>query len=194
MIAKDMFPIPMLWEKTELDTDRLATEILRLRNTRPADESHYTSYYKHGLSELPDGLDRAVFDVIRAHTDRYLEAILKGRKVFTIVDDDIEAWWNVYTENIHHCWHDHGASVVSGTIFVHTDEQSARFEIRSPLKALCKAWLGVDMAGRWTQEFQVVPDAGTILIWPSWVEHSVAKQEATERPRITISFNVYGKR
>ena len=49
---KNLFPIPMLWEKTRLDIPSIKKEILEHRAAKPNDKKHYTSYYDDRLLPL----------------------------------------------------------------------------------------------------------------------------------------------
>ena len=53
------------------------------------------------------------------------------------------------------------------------------------------------MHDRFTKDktsFDYKPNAGDMIMWPSWLFHRVDPQKATKIPRIAISFNLdYGR-
>jgi len=193
---KDLFPIPMLTEQSSLNLEEIRQSILSLRNSKSPDKTNYTSFYDE------DGL------VGVKHKEDIINEILKFAKgyVGTCLDtnpdlaakldaDGIQAWYNVYSEGIHHCWHDHGRSLLSGTVYIYTDSDSSPFLIRSPFYAIIKGWAGGEgFLNRWEQEQKFNPKSGDLFIWPGWLEHSVPEQKATDEPRISISFNASFKR
>lgn len=191
---KNLFPIPMLWEKTNLDIPLIKKEIIEHRATKPDDKKHYTSYYDDRV--LPLDCNNEVEDTIMYYGNKYVSSIFGPKDDLSIEGDHLNIWYNVYQEGVQHDWHDHGRAFISGTIFIEMNETSAPFKIKSPLHALIKSWAGngYELQDRFEQELKFRPEAGTILMWPGWVEHTVPKQKETDEPRITISFNVDIKR
>ncbi len=102
------------------------------------------------------------------------------------------AWWNLYGADNHHCWHSHPNSLFSGTYYVYMDEKSVPIEFRSPIGSLIQSWncmFGLNT--RWVQGVKIKPETNDILMWPSWLDHSVPNQnELSDNLRCTISFNI----
>lgn len=191
---KNLFPIPMLWEKTRLDIPSIKKEILEHRAAKPNDKKHYTSYYDDRL--LPLNCNNEIMDTITYFGSKYIASIFGPKSEIILNDDHLNIWYNVYQPGVQHDWHDHGRAFISGTIFIEMNDTSSPFKIKSPLHALIKSWAGngYELQDRFEQELKFNPESGTILMWPGWVEHTVPEQRETDEPRITISFNVDVKR
>ena len=188
----DLFPIPMLREKTDLDIPLIKEEILKHRLSKPDNKEEYTSYYDSNL--LPIDSADVINNCIIDYASSFISSIFTENNL-KVDKDTLNVWYNVYNEGIHHCWHDHGRALLSGTIFIEMNETSSPFKIKSPLHALIKSWSGnAEFVGRFKQELSFEPEAGTIIMWPGWVEHNVPEQRKTNEPRITISFNIDIKR
>lgn len=193
---KNLFPIPMMMEQTNLNIKEIQESILTLRRNKSPDKTNYTSFYdEDGLAGVKHKED--ILNGITKFAKGYVDTCLDlDKTIASKIDTDcIQAWYNVYDEGIHHCWHDHGRSLLSGTLYIHTDSDSSSFLIRSPLYAIIKSWVGGEgFLNRWVQEEELRPVSGDIYIWPSWLEHSVPEQKPTSNPRISISFNIFVKR
>lgn len=72
------------------------------------------------------------------------------------------------------------------------DKDSVGIEFKSPLESLILAHS--DQFGyntRWEQSVKLFPESGDLLIWPSWLDHSVPEQKTVgDNLRCSISFNV----
>ena len=121
-------------------------------------------------------------------------SLLYASGIYNIKDKTpvINAWWNLYNVNNHHCWHSHSGSLMSGTFYVHVDDDSVGIEFKSPLESLILAHsreFGYNT--RWEQAVELTPETGDLLIWPSWLEHTVPEQKTVgDNLRCSISFNV----
>ncbi|MGY8867464.1 MAG: putative 2OG-Fe(II) oxygenase [Methylophagaceae bacterium] len=194
---KNLFPIPMLQEQTNLNIEEIHQSILQHRNNKSPDRTNYTSFYdEDGLAGIKH--KDAIIEQIKTFTDGYISECIDYDEGFSldVTADHISAWYNVYSEGIHHCWHDHGRSLLSGTVYIHTDGDSSPFLIKSPLYSIIRGWAGPSegFSGRFAQQEEFNPKAGDIYIWPGWLEHTVPTQKQTNNPRVSISFNIAAKR
>ena len=193
---KDLFPIPMLTEQLDLNLKEINDSILALRRNKSPDKTNYTSFYdEDGLMDVM--YKEEILNAITNNATGFINTCLDIDKSIdtNITNGSVQAWYNVYDEGIHHCWHDHGRSLLSGTIYINTDSDSSPFLIKSPYYPIIKGWVGGDgFVDRWKQEYKLIPKSGDLFIWPSWLEHSVPAQKATDNPRVSISFNVSIKR
>ncbi|MFN3230498.1 MAG: TIGR02466 family protein, partial [Asticcacaulis sp.] len=101
-------------------------------------------------------------------------------------------WINVLDPGGSHTGHIHPHSVISGTFYVNTPEGASALKLEDPrLPLMMAAPPRAEDAPREHQTFiYEQPEAGTILLWESWLRHEVPPN-AAETPRISISFN-YG--
>lgn len=191
----DLFPIPLLNHKININCEALAEQILEMRKKKEGKpHMDYTSYFEKG-NEMA-GVE---WDALRDEIVRATNALNASVNMDVVIDSShVHAWWNVY-EGQHHCWHSHGRALWAGTFYVQMDETMQPIKFRSPIQGLVESWSPVDSAfrdTRWVQERTFFPEPGTILMWPSWMEHTVPElfNKVPDKPRITISFNIAFKR
>lgn len=189
MKMKDLFPIPILHEKISIQNNNLYEQIKAARSLLSEDIHHYTSFYEE---DPMGGID----------WDNLKELILTTARKYimqTTTQDysrtsklRVHAWWNLYEQGTHHCWHSHANVRASGTYFVYTDNNTVPIEFKSPLEPLIRAWEPTFGAGtRWAQEKKIYPEPGDLLIWPPFIEHQVPiTRETTNNLRCTVSFNI----
>lgn len=149
----------------------------------------YTSYAS--LSDLP--ARRTVFAKLEAIIGRHaaifaksLQWDLRGGK--PICDS---LWVNILPEGGSHTSHLHTNSVISGTYYVAVPEGSGALVFEDPRHAmLMAAPPRKRTAPRAMQTYvSVEPEAGTLLLWESWLRHEVALNRANAA-RISVSFNM----
>ncbi len=110
----------------------------------------------------------------------------------------LQGWANINRKGDYHNLHNHPHSYLSGTYYVAVPPQQAMPSQRTDLnpgaisffdpraQANMSAIKGDDQID---PEYRVLPVAGTILLWPSFVDHWVHPNTSDEL-RISISFNV----
>ena len=99
-------------------------------------------------------------------------------------------WVNVLRPGAAHSGHIHPHSVLSGTYYVRTPPGSGALKLEDPrLTRMMAAPPRSEDAFTWQRPFAYLePQAGTLLIWESWLRHEVtAHRGKTER--ISVSFN-----
>ena len=148
----------------------------------------YTSY-----ASLDDLAWRSpVFQDLTALVDPHVAEFAKladmdlGKR--RLVCDSI--WINVLEPGGHHAGHIHPHAVVSGTYYVEVPEGASAIRFEDPrLAMMMAAPPRRARAAREAQTFvSVVPKAGTLLLWESWLRHEVPVN-AGDRERISVSFN-----
>ena len=150
----------------------------------------YTSYAS--LNDLPRR-DPRFADLVRLldkHVRVFADACaldLNGRKLKL---DSL--WVNILKPGGAHSGHIHPHSVVSGTIYIETPPGAGAIRFEDPrLPLMMAAPTRRDDAPESMCTFvTVTPEAGTILLWESWLRHEVMAGNA-KADRISISFN-YG--
>jgi uncharacterized protein (TIGR02466 family) len=148
----------------------------------------YTSYAS--LNDLP--ARATIFAELKTLLDahvmafaEHLEFDLKGRKLKL---DSL--WINVLEPMGTHSGHIHPHSVLSGTFYVTVPEGSSALKFEDPrLERFMNAPPRKDPARPEHQTFvPVTPQAGTVLLWESWLRHEVPIN-LSDDVRISISFN-----
>ena len=149
----------------------------------------YTSYAS--ISNLAERF--AVFArleaVIGRHASNFAKSLqwdLRGGKPLC---DSL--WVNILPEGGSHTSHLHTNSVISGTYYVAVPEGSGALVFEDPRHAmLMAAPPRRKTAPRAMQTYvSMEPEAGTLLLWESWLRHEVALNRASAA-RISVSFNM----
>ena len=148
----------------------------------------YTSYAS--LNDLPwrYPVFKKLIKALDAHVAGFAKALefdLGGEKLKL---DDI--WVNVLPEGGVHTSHIHPRSVISGTYYVATPKGSSALKLEDPRLGLMMAAPARKAKAALEQRPFVyeAPQAGTVLLWESWLRHEVPLNQA-DSERISVSFN-----
>ncbi len=152
----------------------------------------YTSYAS--LNDLPTRA--SVFGELKTRLDKHAVAFAKA------LDFDLgrgrlkldSLWVNVLKPGGAHSGHIHPHSVLSGTVYVATPPGASALKLEDPrLPQMMAAPPRRADAPEEARSFVYLqPQAGTVLMWESWLRHEVPANRA-KAERISISFN-YGWR
>ena len=105
------------------------------------------------------------------------------------------SWFNVNEPGSTHHRHYHPNSIISGVLYVHVPERSGQLVFISPHN---NRDIVLDKKRNMTRNvfdvtsFFPVQEEGNLILFPSYVEHLVSKNESNEN-RYTISFNIFVK-
>lgn len=148
----------------------------------------YTSYAS--LDDLPQR--DPTFGELAKRLNKHVAAFaaecafdLGGRKL------KLDSFWvNVLKPGGTHSGHIHPHSVVSGTVYVTVPPGAGPLKLEDPrLPLMMAAPTRLDDAPEDLRSFVYVgPEAGTVLLWESWLRHEVPAGTAKDE-RISISFN-----
>ncbi len=152
----------------------------------------YTSYAS--LDDLPR---RArAFGPLKTKLDRHAGAFAKDLQ-FDLGRGKLKLdslWVNILDPRAAHTGHIHPHSVISGTVYVDVPKGASALKLEDPRLPLMMAapprTADADETARSFVYLQ--PQAGTILMWESWLRHEVPAN-AARKERISVSFN-YGWR
>ncbi|MGN6422881.1 MAG: TIGR02466 family protein [Asticcacaulis sp.] len=149
----------------------------------------YTSYAS--LPDLPMRASvfadlKAMIDPHVAHFADQIDLDLGGRK------PKLDSMWiNILEPMGHHSGHIHPHSIISGTFYVHVPEGASALRLEDPRLPLMMNAPLRKPGNPMRQSFvPVQPQAGTILLWESWLRHEVPINMGDD-VRISVSFN-YG--
>jgi uncharacterized protein (TIGR02466 family) len=152
----------------------------------------YTSYAS--LDDLPRRA--SIFDLLKRKLDRHAAAYAKALE-FDLGRGRLRLdslWANVLDPGGAHSGHIHPHSVISGTVYVAMPPGAGGLRLEDPRLPLMMAAppRRADAAETQKSFAYLAPEAGTILMWESWLRHEALPNAASE-PRISLSFN-YGWR
>lgn len=110
---------------------------------------------------------------------------------------ELQAWVNINRRGDYHNLHNHPHSWLSGTYYVQMPDQSGAVRHRSDLDPGAISFFdprpqanmtAVRGDGAFDPEHRLVPQAGDLFLWPSYLHHLV-HPNLVEMPRISVSFN-----
>jgi uncharacterized protein (TIGR02466 family) len=148
----------------------------------------YTSFAS--LNDLPSRVPafKKLLRILDSHAAAFAKTLhwdIGGGKP---VCDSI--WVNVMPEGGHHTGHIHTNSVISGTYYVKVPEGAGPIVYEDPRLAMMMA--APPRKSKAPRELKThvseTPEAGTVLLWESWLRHEVPLNRA-EGERISVSFN-----
>lgn len=148
----------------------------------------YTSY--GSLDQLH--LFSETFRGLKTKLDKAVAAYIKtlGLQVKTSEIQMTRMWVNVMEQGCSHPMHLHPLSVVSGTFYIQTPQNTAALRFEDPrlnsfmARPLAKAAKGQRSAYHHSHR----PRSGEVILFESWLRHEVPTQNS-KSPRISISFN-----
>lgn len=154
-------------------------------------EHHYRGYTSYAsLDDLP--VRDPAFGDLKRVLDKHVAKFAKecsfdlgGRKLKL---DNL--WVNVLDGDGGHSGHIHPHSVISGTLYIALPEGSRGLKLEDPrLAMMMAAPTRTDDAPEILRTFiEVKPEAGTLLLWESWLRHEVPAGNGNAQ-RISVSFN-----
>ena len=124
---------------------------------------------------------------------------LKAQGIDYDINWNLQAWANVNRLGDYHNLHNHPHSYLSGTYYVAVPSDSAvasgsRKDLNPGAISFYDPRAQANMTainrdGQVDPEYRVLPIAGTMLLWPSFLHHFV-HPNLTEQVRVSVSFNV----
>ena len=192
MEASDVIPMfPTLAWKIQVDAglrDALGAAILRAltdmrRGLPPLEagrgwQSAHELHHREELRELVSCIERGVTSILR-----FLRI---GVEAFEITG----CWATVLAQGAAHRSHSHPNNFLSGVYYVRADAGADRINFHDPRRqaAVIRPPV-VELTAENTDQVVVRVHRGTLLIFPSWLEHSV-DANPNQAERISVSFNV----
>jgi uncharacterized protein (TIGR02466 family) len=118
------------------------------------------------------------------------QTVLKFLKVGYKALEITGCWANINASGAAHAMHSHPNNFLSGIYYVHTrpGANSVNFHDPRPQSSVIRPPV-TELTSHNTDQVVVTVSDGTLLIFPSYLAHSVAPNESG-KPRISISFNL----
>jgi uncharacterized protein (TIGR02466 family) len=156
------------------------------------------------LNDLFEFVSSGVFEIAQTMNAGIWKASGAGKLQMQIVG----AWYQIQNQFGFHDIHNHGNCSWSGVYYVQIDELAARqahpqIGATNGVTRFYGHQLGLlggahmDMGNAYLQQsnFDVTPEAGTLIVFPSWLNHKAMPYDGV-KDRIIVSFNaqVHGER
>jgi uncharacterized protein (TIGR02466 family) len=184
-----LFPSPIMvvdYSGSELALITEEIELALPKINMPVDDSRHmvkTSYRMganditdHQLFQLKQNIDEAVL--------RYTAEVTGEMQPMRVV----ESWFNEYAQGGYMSEHEHPGNIISGVYYHKADELCGNLWFRNPNALMLNChWPGV--AVDHYRNVPVAPQPGRLVLFPSWMAHSVSTIKSTEG-KTSISFNL----
>lgn len=172
-----------------LDEEHAATSASSAKANLTAD------YLEQNLLDL----DHPAIEWLAACINKTVADYLSRTGVSIDVSWQLQVWANINRTGDYHNLHNHPHSYLSGTYYVQVpDEADVALGTRTDLNANAISFYDPRPQSNMTAvagdpqidpEYRVLPEAGLVMLWPSFLHHLVHPNLASAT-RISISFNV----
>lgn len=184
-----LFPIPFMRMNIR---DQITVEILEeinnmLKQTDNLNNFNQTVFNNMMTNDANILAGTLLGQVIQEHLDSYTTNVLGE-------DPDIKittSWLNYNTKDAGHHKHPHPNSKVSGCFYIKTNEKTGRFNLFKPRAIEENFYNSKNLYNEFTySKIWYQPEIYDLYMFPSFIEHSVDKNESDE-PRISLAFNSF---
>lgn len=165
-----------------------------IRDIDANSEQATTDYRSQNLFAL----DHPAIDWLRQCVNKTVVDYLSAQGLNYNLEWALQAWPNINRRGDYHNLHNHPHSYLSGTYYVLIPEQTLTSSQRDDLNPASISFfdprpqanmMAIADDGQIDPEHRVLPEAGMILLWPSFLHHCVHPNFSDEE-RLSISFNV----
>ena len=135
---------------------------------------------------------KKIKEFCKEHINTYLEKLISPEKEIDLYIT--QSWINVNKPGESHHLHNHPNSIISGVYYVATGEpEEDRIHFHDPTTHM-KERMEFDIKeyNFWNSTTWFIPvEKNNLILFPSWLPHSVEKNENATIDRISISFNTF---
>lgn len=183
----DLFPT-RIWQ-THLSAltahlQQWVTAVLAMRaaSPKPAGRTNRQGWNSEDMAVLEQPVFAPLRQAVRAACVGALREMGVGDIAF-----HLQSWINMHDRGGFNFLHVHEGSLLSGSFYVKVPAGSGKFVFRDPRPGVIHGYLKGPVPNAYS-DIQLTPDAGLLVLFPSWQEHFV-EPHASDEPRITIAFN-----
>jgi uncharacterized protein (TIGR02466 family) len=180
-----VFATPFWIEDLELDITNIASTVKDIQRGSPGKQvSNVGGWQSKDLNS----------DSIREYTHLYNMVNILQKSIDNIstqIDPTLKMyinilWMNVNKKNDSNTPHYHPNSAFSGVLYIQCDSSS---NIEFTHDTLMEHYPFKTNSQIFAKKFQLFPRVGRLIVFPSWIKHSVLPNESNNE-RISIAFNV----
>jgi uncharacterized protein (TIGR02466 family) len=176
------------WEDHDAKSDALIKKILE----RESSEQGAVRSNLGGFQTQPDLGNDILFNPLLTFIAQSSDTVLQSMNIkYTNILVDA-AWANVNRgQGSHNQVHIHDG-ILSGVYYLRADRGAGRLNLINP--GMNTLWQGHQKSSQFNENTaeaaHVIPRAGELYLWPSFVPHSVDVNSDPDCTRISISFNI----
>ncbi len=196
---KTYFATQIYHQKLPFDIADLELEIQQIKSADKAGILWSKNNYKKGYTSY-GSLDKlhklsSTFEKLQRKIDQQATQFLKKLDYSAMIKKDLimtDCWVNIMPAGAQHTGHIHPHSVLSGTYYVRTPDQSSAIKFEDPRLGLFMNAPLVKLKAKANnlRFVSIQPKGQDLILFESWLKHEVPINTSKE-PRISISFN-YG--
>lgn len=155
---------------------------LRAANPRPAGRTNRKGWNSEDMTVLEQAAFAPLQQAIRSGCASALAEMGVRDTPF-----QLQSWINLHDRGGFNFLHVHEGCLLSGCFYLKVPAGSGKLVFRDPRPGVIHGYVkGAVPNG--CSDIQLTPDAGLLVLFPSWMEHFVEPHDSDE-PRISISFN-----
>lgn len=191
-IIENWFSTPIYYSYVDTDTQKLLSEeIQKDINTlqkadldNPWNDGVKTSFKHNSINNFLQNSKNFV-NVVGHHCKKFCDYLDVDIDYIQIA----ESWINLSEFNDYQHFHDHVpyTNDISGVYYDKTtgDGLDGKIEFKNPNLVTRSSFL----LSNYSENVSFIPESGKIILFPSFLEHCVYKNE-TEQTRVSVSFNI----
>lgn len=146
----------------------------------------YTSYFTHKQLDRDPKFESFAQMIIACAIDFTKKLGFKGEEPLQIAN----LWTNINSRGGYHEKHRHENSFLSGTYYVMAEAGAAPITFYDPKAAFRMIEPRMEAPAPFTAKvFSIQPATGTLVLFPSYLEHKVEVQKS-DTDRLSLSFNI----
>jgi len=201
-----MFAHPILIERLDLDIDKIYKFCCDSINNGKIKSAKKTGSNHGGWQSDHidfDSIDDSEFNLL-LYKIRQIANEKVSSKMGIIPSLNINGMWlNITRNGNYNSPHRHVGSILSGTFYVKTPKNCGSIEFENPISGLIDSYLthwhlSVDHElknSSWlSKKMNIVCEENTLILFPSWIKHSVEQNLNKDEDRISIAFNLTPER
>jgi len=201
-MLKNIFPVPLWVSNLNIyrdDVDQinkdLSSCVKLVKEKNLLEESEKPTYFKSTYFSYSNiikdysNLER----IIAQECIKYFNLVNVGRQTFKIT----HSWINISNEGEEFMFHTHFPGLISGVIYIKAPKNSGNIKFKNPIReSIHGAFPFIPNSSKPIENteiiyypyYEVVPEDLTLVIFPSWIEHTV-EENNTKEERISLAFN-----
>lgn len=192
MIITEMGSIPLFCSNLKLDSEKeldIKNFINKYKNKKGRTLSNVNGYQSENI---PHDLEKSVFfnflkDSINYYVNIFSKEVLQIKKELKLGN----IWLNINKYKDYNDYHVHPGAIVSGSFYINTfkDCGGIKFYINDNIPLYLEEKQIINYNKFNSSRFTCIPNKFDLILFPSWIFHSVNPNMDKKKERISISFN-----
>lgn len=187
MLVQEIFSAFMAMDNLDLSNDEILKNCYNLKNTT---EGRIISNKGGWQSEdiVKNKSFENFFEKVTEKANSIKDLYKLKNEHMLFVDS---AWVNINQKYDYNVLHNHGDNFFSGVYYANVPDNSGAIEFRHPSAAKAViSWskFAYQLNGMNSDILNIEPKTGQIIIFPSWLDHEVNRNNSDEE-RVSIAFN-----